>query len=737
MSCFLFWCCRGPQSDSDTEHNANEQLRRDGDKIKRKKKWRARKTKGQQKKEETVDAERAEEVQAAQQPAAGEKGNNVPYLPAGSSLENISTVTPEKMRTLLHGDSQSIEDIPETSRDLTENLQDQTEAETEAEAIKLLDDEEADNNQPLENEKLKKMAAEAEAEFIQEIMSIYLDETEETVEKHLENEKLMTAEAEATDQLTSIHLDETEDTIEKHLGYEVLSVADTKAEASTDSIESHLDENDTPTDQPLGDEMTEVKATEGAAQVIKDLVHTDLQDTYTESLVVNSVDTEAEAIRQQMQIDGDQTETPNDQPLDAEKKSDAETDWLFNYEPIKSWADYMEEIEDTIDDAVAEIEAWKIDFPVNEDKTDQQEVNIKRGTCRNSQGTAYKGHKEERAYGKRRTQPENAGTCERAPHTDPQQWRAQRKENRREMRHWMVEHQQRTLRAPPEEKSAPQIDYRQNRHQAYGKRRTQPENAGTCERAPDTDPQQWRAQRKEYRREMRHWMVEHQQRTLQAPPEEKSAPQIDYRQNRHQEYGKRRTQPENAGTCERAPDTDPQQRRAQRKEYRRETRQWAVKHLQKTLQDPREEKSAPQRDCRQNTEGLRVRTAEFRQKTHPRPADNQTDRGTHSSGRRIDEYGRRGAAQCWQSRLQRRDAPQTPPHNGERVSERAMKGKPAQCTPGRTMRNDRTARKPQWWQHDDRSVEAEERETKERHQDKKFRNGNRQWKNGRRTDASY
>ncbi|KAL6460155.1 hypothetical protein MHYP_G00319140 [Metynnis hypsauchen] len=286
MSCFLFWCCRGPQSDSDTEHNANEQLRRNGDKIKGKKKWRTRKTKGQQKKEETVDAERAEEVQAAQEPSTGEKGNDVPYLPAGSSLENISTGTPEKMRTPLHGDFQSIEDIPETSRDLAENLQDQTEAETEAEAIKLLDDEEADNNQPLENmesqmmcskaevieelmeallqdvvvhsaalknEKLKKMAAVAEAEFIQELMNIYLDETEETVEKHLENEKLMTAEAEATDQLTSIHLDETEDTIEKHLGYEVLNVADTKAEASTDSIQSHLGENDTPTDQPLGE----------------------------------------------------------------------------------------------------------------------------------------------------------------------------------------------------------------------------------------------------------------------------------------------------------------------------------------------------------------------------------------------------------------------------------------------------------------------------------------------------
>ena len=36
-----------------------------------------------------------------------------------------------------------------------------------------------------ENEKLKKTAAEAEAEVIQEIVNVYLDETEETIEKHL------------------------------------------------------------------------------------------------------------------------------------------------------------------------------------------------------------------------------------------------------------------------------------------------------------------------------------------------------------------------------------------------------------------------------------------------------------------------------------------------------------------------------------------------------------------------
>ncbi|KAL7838640.1 hypothetical protein AOLI_G00270440 [Acnodon oligacanthus] len=55
----------------------------------------------------------------------------------------------EKVRTALREEFQSTEDSPETSRDLTENLQDQIEAEAEAEAIKLLDEEEADNNHPL------------------------------------------------------------------------------------------------------------------------------------------------------------------------------------------------------------------------------------------------------------------------------------------------------------------------------------------------------------------------------------------------------------------------------------------------------------------------------------------------------------------------------------------------------------------------------------------------------------
>ncbi|KAL7828069.1 hypothetical protein AOLI_G00312210 [Acnodon oligacanthus] len=294
MSCLLFWCCRGRQSDSDTEDNTNQQLRKDGDKIKRKKMWRERMWKRQQKKEQTVDRERAEELQAAQQPAAGEKGSDVPHLPAGLGsgiLENISAETPEKMRTPLHDDFQSTEVVPVTSRDLTDYLQDQIEAEAKAEAIKLLDEEEAHNN------------------------------------------------------------------------------------------------------QPLGDKMLEMMVMNGEAQVIKDLVLTDLQDLQNDNLKdMNSADTEAEAIKQQMQIHGDEPGTPNDQPLgNVEKKSDAEPDWMLDYEPIKSWADFIEENEETIED-IAEIEAWKNDLPVNH----QEDENTERETSGMSERITYEGHQEER-----------------------------------------------------------------------------------------------------------------------------------------------------------------------------------------------------------------------------------------------------------------------------------------------------------------------------------------------------
>ena len=337
----------------------------------------------------------------------------------------------------------------------------------------------------------------------------------------------------------------------------------------------------------------------------------------------------------------------------------------------------------------ADIEGWKNDFPVNEARTDQQERNTRR-ECRKSQGITYKRHQEQRKSEADEEENVTRTSGDRGIRVGAVgQWR----------------HKQR-----------------------FGKTRTQSENSGTCERAPETDPhQQRRAQRKEERREICYLKAGHLQKHHQTPPEEKSAPQKDCRKNREQADGKRRTRLENSRTCERAPDPH-QQRRAQRKEERRETLHWKEDHLQKSLQTPPEEKSAPQKDIRKKGEHLRT----------SRPADNQRDRGAHSVRHRMDEYGWRGAAQCWQRerRVQRSDAPQPPSHHGGRVSERGRRGPPVQSAPSRTDRNERTVRKPHWWQHDDRSVEPDEGQTEERHH-KKYRNENRQWKSGRKTNASY
>ncbi|KAL6461019.1 hypothetical protein MHYP_G00309850 [Metynnis hypsauchen] len=207
-------------------------------------------------------------------------------------------------------------------------------------------DEEADNNQPLEK---TDQTMSTKAEVIEELMEALLQD----VIAHsaaLAGDEMFEALTKAEDEadkepmlLFTNHMEA------ESLGCEVMSMADTEAEASTDRIQTQVDENDTSTDQRLaGDEMPELMATEGEAQVSKDLVLTDLQDRKTEDLVMNSADTEAEAIKPE-QIHGDETDTANEQLLDVEEKSDDEPDWMFDYEPIKSWADFMEETEGTID----------------------------------------------------------------------------------------------------------------------------------------------------------------------------------------------------------------------------------------------------------------------------------------------------------------------------------------------------------------------------------------------------
>ncbi|KAL7846119.1 hypothetical protein AOLI_G00243110, partial [Acnodon oligacanthus] len=186
MSCILFWRCGGRQSDSDTEDTANEAgVKKDGSKIKKMRSWITRKMKGHQKKSKAKDVERAEESQVRQQPAAGDKKSDAPHVPAGLGSGSSETVS-----SVIHHDLQ-----------------------IEAEAS--LHEKDADSDQLLENERLEKAAAEAEAEAIQELINIHLDEAEEKVENHLAADEtteafLTEAEVEAVKTIMLQYIDQRE-----------------------------------------------------------------------------------------------------------------------------------------------------------------------------------------------------------------------------------------------------------------------------------------------------------------------------------------------------------------------------------------------------------------------------------------------------------------------------------------------------------------------------------------------
>ncbi|KAL6464682.1 hypothetical protein MHYP_G00269990 [Metynnis hypsauchen] len=429
MSCLWFWCCRGQQSDSDTENKENDKQLKNGGKIKKKKKWRTSKSKEQQNKEKTMDVEQAENSQASQQPA-GEKDSEAPLVPAGlvsGSLENISAVIMEKTGAPLHEDFQTSEDIPEASSDLRDTSLDQIEAEAEAEAITALTctdpEEQKENNQPLENVELKMTTAEAEAEAIEQLMNICLDQTEDSMEQHLAGDEvfeatLTEAEVEAVKQLMLLFIDQIE---AESLGSEIVNVTDTEPEAPTLNMETYLDDMDTPNDRPLAEEeMLEVMDTEDEAEVIKDLVNLELQDTETENLagdemfeatlteaeveavkqlmllfidrieaesigceVMSTASTEAKASGLNMKTHLDESVTPSDHPLgkDVEITTDPE--------PIKSWADIIDETEGIINQS-ADIKTLKKDFPENEAKTNPKKRKTRRGTRGKGRKINYK-----------------------------------------------------------------------------------------------------------------------------------------------------------------------------------------------------------------------------------------------------------------------------------------------------------------------------------------------------------
>ncbi|KAL7846083.1 hypothetical protein AOLI_G00242750 [Acnodon oligacanthus] len=153
---------------------------------------------------------------------------------------------------------------------------------SEIEAEASLHEKDADSDQLLENERLEKAAAEAEAEAIQELMNIHLDEAEEKVENHLAADEtteafLTEAEVEAVKTIMPQSIDQREAEL---LGCEVISFADTEPEAPTVTTQTFMDEVDTPTDHPLaGNESHEDADVEVEAEDRNTLTDTQLDDT--------------------------------------------------------------------------------------------------------------------------------------------------------------------------------------------------------------------------------------------------------------------------------------------------------------------------------------------------------------------------------------------------------------------------------------------------------------------------
>ncbi|KAL7879249.1 hypothetical protein AOLI_G00102230 [Acnodon oligacanthus] len=192
------------------------------------------------------------------------------------------------------------------------------------EAEASLHEKDADIDQLLENERLEKAAAEAEAQAIQDLMNIHLDEAEEKEENHLAADEtteafLTEAEVEAVKTITLQYIDQREAEL---LGCEVISFADTEPEAPTVTTQTFVDEVDTPTVHPLAEEeMFEVMDTE-------DHLDSDTEDLADEATEVVLTEAEVEEIKKFMLEYIDQREAEllagNESHEDADVEVEAE-----------------------------------------------------------------------------------------------------------------------------------------------------------------------------------------------------------------------------------------------------------------------------------------------------------------------------------------------------------------------------------------------------------------------------
>ncbi|KAL6455805.1 hypothetical protein MHYP_G00356560 [Metynnis hypsauchen] len=199
-------------------------------------------------------------------------------------------------------------------------------------------------------------------------------ETENLAEDETTEVTLTEAEVEAIKELMLLFIEKIE---AESLGCEVMSAAD-EVEASTHNMQTHLDETDPSNDQLLdvekkSDDEADWNTIKG---LMADLLN-DVQRTVDQSLAGNEIhkdadiEVEADDINKLTDTQLDDTKTTFNEALDVEMTVEPE--------PIKSWADIVDEIEGNIYQT-AEIVALKKDTPENETKRDQRKKNTRRGT---------------------------------------------------------------------------------------------------------------------------------------------------------------------------------------------------------------------------------------------------------------------------------------------------------------------------------------------------------------------
>ncbi|KAL7846118.1 hypothetical protein AOLI_G00243100 [Acnodon oligacanthus] len=254
--------------------------------------------------------------------------------------------------------------------------------ESQIEAEASLHETDGDSDQLLENERLEKAAAEAEAEAIQELMNIHLDEAEEKVENHLADETteafLTEAEVEAVKTIMLQYIDQREAEL---LGCEVISFADTEPEAPTVITQTFMDEVDTPTVHPLAEEeMFEVMDTE-------DHLDSDTENLADETTEVVLTEAEVEEIKKFMLEYIDQREAE----LLAGNKSHEDADVEVEAEDINTLTDtQLDDTKATFSQTLAEIETLKKDTPEIETRKHQEKKKTRRGTRGKGRKIHYK-----------------------------------------------------------------------------------------------------------------------------------------------------------------------------------------------------------------------------------------------------------------------------------------------------------------------------------------------------------